>query len=238
MVFKHCGIYQGVLSVSAFLPDLFWEGFDKEGRFKATKLGDVSDRNWNVTIIFFAKINVYLFCLIIIGPFRLLRSSEMCHRKKAPPLAGAPLRHPWGLFASGNGKPPQPPHFNGKKWWVYHRILGPQLIGLVEGRGSLKSTWLFSTKSYTGICVLWPILGLRFNWMDLGIARLVLDSVKKGLHRLYRFVGKPMAYDIPMWFSNAFGEMLLCKKVWRSCGTSQSKDSETWVSTKCLLPGL
>jgi hypothetical protein len=62
----------------------------------------------------------------------------------------------------------------------------------------------------------------------LGIARLVLDSVKKKkLHRLYRFVGKPMAYDIPMWFSNAFGEMLLCKKVRRSCGRSQSKDAET-----------
>ena len=62
------------------------------------------------------------------------------------------------------------------------------------------------------MCVLWPILGLRFRW-KLGIARLVLDSVKKGLHRLYRFVGKPMAYDIPMRFSNAFGEMLFCKKV-------------------------
>lgn len=41
-----------------------------------------------------------------------------------------------------------------------------------------KSTDLFSTKSYTSMCVLWPILGLRFRW-KLGIARLVLDSVKK-----------------------------------------------------------
>ena len=154
----------------------------------------------------------------------------------APPLAGAPLRHPWGLFASG-GKPPQPPHFNGKMVGLSPDFGIPvDWVGWRE-RFFKKSTDLFSTKSYTSMCVLWPILGLRFRW-KLGIARLVLDSVKKGLHRLYRFVGKPMAYDIPMRFSNAFGEMLFCKKVWRSCGTSQSKDAETWVSTKCLLPGL